>query len=115
MNYVRSTKVGKTSFLSVIIQIMFLDIIFSFDSAITAIGLANSIEIMVIAIVIAVIFMMIFSASLSRFVDNHPTIKILALSFLLLIGMAPVGEGFDMYIPKGQRIRIGSYSGVCYG
>jgi len=101
MDYVLSTKVGKTSFLSVIIQIMFLDIIFSLDSVITAIGLANSIEIMVIAIVIAVIFMMIFSASLSRFVDTHPTIKILALSFLLLIGMALVGEGFDMHIPKG--------------
>ena len=96
-----STKVGKTSFLSVITQIMFLDIIFSLDSVITAIGLANRIEIMVIAIVIAVIFMMIFSAPLSRFVDNHPTIKILALSFLLLIGMALVGEGFDMHIPKG--------------
>ena len=96
-----SAKVGKTSFLSVIIQIMFLDIIFSLDSVITAIGLANRIEIMVIAIVIAVIFMMIFSAPLSRFVDNHPTIKILALSFLLLIGMALVGEGLDMHIPKG--------------
>ncbi|MBU0544709.1 MAG: TerC family protein, partial [Proteobacteria bacterium] len=96
-----SAKVGKTSFLNVIIQIMFLDIIFSLDSVITAIGLANRIEIMVIAIVIAVIFMMVFSAPLSRFVDNHPTIKILALSFLLLIGMALVGEGFDMHIPKG--------------
>lgn len=96
-----SPKAGKTSFLNVIIQIMFLDIIFSLDSVITAIGLANRIEIMVIAIVIAVIFMMIFSAPLSRFVDNHPTIKILALSFLLLIGMALVGEGFDMHIPKG--------------
>jgi predicted tellurium resistance membrane protein TerC len=96
-----SAKVGKTSFLSVIIQIMFLDIIFSLDSVITAIGLANRIEIMVTAIIIAVIFMMIFSASLSRFVDNHPTIKILALSFLLLIGMALIGEGLDMHIPKG--------------
>lgn len=95
------TKAGKTTFLSVVIQIMFLDIIFSLDSVITAIGLANSIGIMVIAIVLAVIFMMIFSAPLSLFVDNHPTIKILALSFLLLIGMALVGEGLDMHIPKG--------------
>ncbi|MFH2044433.1 MAG: TerC family protein [Pseudomonadota bacterium] len=95
------TKTGKTTFLSVVIQIMFLDIIFSLDSVITAIGLANRIEIMVIAIVLAVIFMMIFSAPLSSFVDNHPTIKILALSFLLLIGMALVGEGLDMHIPKG--------------
>jgi len=105
-----SAKVGKTSFLSVIIQIMFLDIIFSLDSVITAIGLANRIEIMVIAIVIAVIFMMIFSASLSRFVDNHPTIKILALSFLLLIGMALVGEGLDMHIPKGYIYFAMSFS-----
>jgi len=105
-----SAKVGKISFLSVIIQIMFLDIIFSLDSVITAIGLANRIEIMVIAIVIAVIFMMIFSASLSRFVDNHPTIKILALSFLLLIGMALVGEGLDMHIPKGYIYFAMSFS-----
>lgn len=105
-----SAKVGKASFLSVIIQIMFLDIIFSLDSVITAIGLANRIEIMVIAIVIAVIFMMIFSASLSRFVDNHPTIKILALSFLLLIGMALVGEGLDMHIPKGYIYFAMSFS-----
>ncbi len=105
-----SAKVGKASFLSVIIQIMFLDLIFSLDSVITAIGLANRIEIMVIAIVIAVIFMMIFSASLSRFVDNHPTIKILALSFLLLIGMALVGEGLDMHIPKGYIYFAMSFS-----
>ncbi|MGB5155839.1 TerC family protein [Desulfobacterium sp. N47] len=96
-----SATARKTTFLSVVIQIMFLDIIFSLDSVITAIGLANRIEIMIIAIVLAVIFMMIFAAPLSSFVDNHPTIKILALSFLLLIGMALVGEGFDMHIPKG--------------
>lgn len=96
-----SVKAGKISFLSIIIQIMFLDIIFSLDSVVTAIGLANRIEIMIISIIVAVLFMMVFSAPLSRFVDNHPTIKILALSFLLLIGMALVGEGFGMHIPKG--------------
>jgi len=89
------------SFPSVIIQIMLLDIVFSFDSVITAIGLADRLPVMVAAIVIAVIFMMFLAGSISRFVEGHPTIKILALSFLLLVGISLVGEGFEMHIPKG--------------
>jgi predicted tellurium resistance membrane protein TerC len=89
------------SFTATVIQIMFLDIVFSLDSVITAIGLANKLLIMVLAVVIAVIFMMIFSGTVSRFVEDHPTIKVLALSFLMLIGMSLVGEGLDMHIPKG--------------
>lgn len=89
------------SFFSVIVQIMLLDIVFSLDSVITAIGLAKRLPVMVAAIVIAVIFMMFLAGSISRFVEDHPTIKILALSFLLLVGMSLVGEGFEMHIPKG--------------
>jgi len=89
------------TFNSVVIQIMFLDIIFSLDSVITAVGMAREIPIMVIAIILAVIFMMFASGPISDFVDKHPTIKILALSFLILIGVALVGEGLDFHIPKG--------------
>jgi predicted tellurium resistance membrane protein TerC len=89
------------SMLAVLVQIMLLDIVFSLDSVITAIGLAEELAIMVIAVVVAVIFMMIFVRPVSTFVDEHPTIKILALSFLLLIGFALVGEGLALHIPKG--------------
>jgi predicted tellurium resistance membrane protein TerC len=89
------------SFMGVIIQIMLLNIVFSIDSVITAIGLANRLPIMVAAIVIAVIFMLFLAGTISHFVEGHPTIKILALSFLLLIGISLMGEGFDMHIPKG--------------
>ena len=89
------------SFKSVIIQILLLDIVFSLDSVITAVGMADKIAIMITAVVIAVIFMMIFSKPISNFVENHPTIKMLALSFLLLIGVSLIAEGFDKHIPKG--------------
>ena len=89
------------SFVGVVVQIMLLDIIFSLDSVITAIGLANQLAIMVIAVVIAVLFMMAFSGAIGAFVERHPTIKMLALSFLLLVGLALVGESFDLHIPKG--------------
>jgi predicted tellurium resistance membrane protein TerC len=94
-------KRAKATFGSVIVQIMLLDIVFSLDSVITAIGLAQQLAVMVAAIVIAVIVMMLLSGKISHFVDRHPTIKMLALSFLLLIGFALVGEGFDLHIPKG--------------
>jgi predicted tellurium resistance membrane protein TerC len=89
------------SFTSVIVQIMFLDIVFSLDSVITAVGMANDISIMVTAVIIAVGIMMFAAEPISAFVDRHPTVKMLALSFLLLIGVSLVGEGFDMHIPKG--------------
>ncbi len=95
-------QIGKTvTFGGVIIQIMLLDIVFSIDSVITAIGLAEEIGVMVAAIVIAVIVMILLAGKISSFVENHPTIKILALSFLLLIGVSLVGEGLDLHIPKG--------------
>lgn len=89
------------SFSAVIIQILLLDIVFSLDSVITAVGMANQIGIMITAVVIAVGFMMLFAAPISNFVEKHPTIKMLALSFLILIGVSLVAEGLDQHIPKG--------------
>jgi len=90
-----------SSFFSVIIQIAILDIVFSLDSVITAVGLAEHVEVMILAIIIAVIIMMVSAKSIGDFVDSHPTIKMLALSFLILVGVSLVGEGFDFHIPKG--------------
>jgi predicted tellurium resistance membrane protein TerC len=89
------------TFWGVIIQILLLDIVFSLDSVITAVGMANRIGVMIAAVVIAVIFMLIFSGRISDFVQRHPTLKVLALAFLLLIGCALVAEGFHKAIPKG--------------
>ncbi len=91
----------RSTFTSVIIQISLLDIVFSLDSVITAIGMANRLGIMVGAVVLAVGFMIVFSKVISGFVDRHPTVKMLALSFLLLIGLALVADGLDQHIPKG--------------
>ncbi len=92
---------GRASFGSVIVQIMLLDIVFSLDSVITAVGMAEELWVMIAAVVIAVIIMMISSEGISGFVHRHPTVKILALSFLLLIGVSLIAEGFDQHIPKG--------------
>ena len=92
---------GAVSFIGVVVQIALLDIVFSLDSIITAIGLAQHLPIMIIAIVIAVIVMMISSGAISRFIELHPTIKMLALSFLLMIGITLLGEAFGLHIPKG--------------
>jgi predicted tellurium resistance membrane protein TerC len=89
------------TFSSVIIQILLLDIVFSLDSVITAVGMVNDINIMISAVVIAVLFMMAFAGPIGRFVERHPTVKMLALSFLLLIGMTLIAEGFDQHISKG--------------
>ncbi|MRR54235.1 MAG: TerC family protein [Deltaproteobacteria bacterium] len=97
---VASTRAA-ASYAGILIQIMFLDIIFSLDSIITAIGMARQLPIMVAAVVIAVGFMMLFAGAVSAFIDRNPTIKILALSFLILIGVALIGDGLGMHIPKG--------------
>ncbi|HXG26095.1 MAG TPA: TerC family protein [Candidatus Binatia bacterium] len=89
------------TFGSVIVQIGLLDIVFSLDSVITAVGMADDIPVMIIAIVIAIAVMLVASGPLSAFVERHPTVKMLALSFLLLIGMSLVADGFDVHIPKG--------------
>jgi predicted tellurium resistance membrane protein TerC len=92
---------GRASFLSVIIQIAIIDIVFSLDSVITAVGMADHVEVMIAAVVAAVLVMMFLAGPISNFVDRHPTIKMLALSFLILIGMALIGEGLGFHIPKG--------------
>ena len=92
---------AKTSFMLVIVQIGILDIVFSLDSVFTAVGLAQHIEIMVAAIVLAVLVMMFLAGPINEFIDRHPTIKILALAFLILVGVALVADAFDVHIPKG--------------
>jgi predicted tellurium resistance membrane protein TerC len=92
---------AKASFASIIVQILLLDIVFSFDSVITAVGMTTMLPVMVAAVVVAVIFMMFASGPISNFVHRHPTIKILALSFLILIGVTLIAEGLDQHISKG--------------
>ncbi|MET0657883.1 MAG: TerC family protein [Steroidobacteraceae bacterium] len=92
---------GGATFLSIIIQIAIIDIVFSLDSVITAVGLVDHVEVMIAAVIVAVLVMMFLAGPISNFVDRHPTIKMLALSFLILIGMALVGEGLGFHIPKG--------------
>ena len=92
---------ASSSFGGVIVQILLLDVVFSLDSVITAVGMADDIVVMVLAVVIAVGVMLVSAGSISEFVERHPTVKMLALSFLLLIGVSLIGEGLDQHIPKG--------------
>jgi predicted tellurium resistance membrane protein TerC len=92
---------ARASMASVLTQIFLLDVVFSLDSVITAVGMADELAIMVIAVMLAVGVMMVMAGTISRFVDAHPTVKILALSFLLLIGVTLIAEGFEQHIPKG--------------
>lgn len=94
------SRVGVT-FTSVIIQILLLDVVFSLDSVITAVGMADELWVMITAVVVAVAVMLVSAGPLSDFVNRHPTVKMLALSFLLLIGFTLVAEGFHVEIPKG--------------
>jgi predicted tellurium resistance membrane protein TerC len=89
------------SFREVIIQILLLDVVFSLDSVITAVGMVDEIGVMIAAVVVAVLFMMAFAGKISGFVERHPTVKMLALSFLLLIGVTHIAEGFDQHVSKG--------------
>jgi predicted tellurium resistance membrane protein TerC len=91
----------KASFAGVLVQIAIIDIVFSLDSVITAVGLADDVMVMVVAIVIAVAVMMFAAKPIGDFVDAHPTIKILALAFLVLVGVTLIGEGFGAHLPKG--------------
>ena len=91
----------RAGFAAVIAQIALIDIVFSLDSVFTAVGLVQQVEIMVAAIVIAVVFMMFVAGGISRFIGRHPTIKVLALAFLILIGVALIAEAFEFHIPKG--------------
>jgi predicted tellurium resistance membrane protein TerC len=95
------TAKGTASFVPVLIQIALLDIVFSLDSVITAVGMVDEVAVMVVAVMVSVLIMMIAAEPISAFVHRHPTIKVLALSFLLLIGLSLLLEGFDHHIPKG--------------
>src|SRR3546814_97645 len=88
-------------FAGVISQILLLDIVFSLDSVITAVGMADEVGVMIAAVIIAVIIMMISAGPISSFVEKHPTVKMLALSFLVLIGVSLIAEGLEQHIPKG--------------
>lgn len=92
---------AKASFTSIVLQVVVLDIVFSFDSIITAVGLAQHVEIMIAAVIISMIIMLAAAPGISAFIEKHPSIKILALSFLLMIGMLLVAEAFDIHVPKG--------------
>ena len=94
-------KIKVHSFAGTIVQILILDIVFSLDSVITAVGMADQIEVMIAAVIIAVGVMMLSASTVSKFVNDHPTVKMLALSFLLLIGVSLLAEGFDQHISKG--------------
>lgn len=94
-------KAVQATFTSVILQIMLVDLVFSLDSIITAVGMVDDVRIMIAAVVVSVALMMVFAGPIGRFVSDHPTIKILALSFLVVVGVVLVAEGFDNHVPKG--------------
>jgi len=92
---------GSASFASVIAQILVLDLVFSLDSVITAVGMADDVPVMITAVVLAILFMMVSAGAISTFIHKHPTVKMLALAFLLLVGVALVADGFEQHIPRG--------------
>ena len=91
----------KATFAAVILQIMIVDIVFSLDSIITAVGMVDDVRVMIAAVVVSVALMMVFAGAIGRFVSDHPTIKMLALSFLVVVGVVLIAEGFDHHVPKG--------------
>ncbi len=91
----------KATFAAVILQIMIIDLVFSLDSIITAVGMVDDVRVMMAAVIASVALMMVFAGSIGRFVSDHPTIKMLALSFLVVVGVVLIAEGFDHHVPKG--------------
>ena len=89
------------NFTAVILQIMVIDLVFSLDSIITAVGMVDDVRVMIAAVVVSVALMMLFAGAIGRFVSDHPTIKMLALSFLVVVGVVLIAEGFDHHVPKG--------------
>ena len=96
-----SSSAVKATFTAVILQIMVVDMVFSLDSIITAVGMVDRVEVMVAAVVASVGMMMLFAGAIGRFVSDHPTIKMLALAFLVVVGVVLIAEGFDHHVPKG--------------
>jgi predicted tellurium resistance membrane protein TerC len=103
---------GKQAFGLVIVQVVLIDLVFSIDSIVTAIGMAQDIEVMVAAVIIAVAVMYVAAGAVSAFIAEHPTTKMLALSFLVLIGVALVADGFDFHIPRGYIYASMAFAGV---
>ncbi len=101
----------KTTFFAIIVQIVLFDIIFSLDSVITAIGMAQKLGVMIAAVTIALIIMLVASHAISSFIDRHPSLKMLALSFLLMVGMTLISEGLEFHIPKGYIYFAMGFSG----
>jgi predicted tellurium resistance membrane protein TerC len=107
-----ATTAGKQAFGLVIVQVVVIDLVFSIDSIVTAIGMAKDIEVMVAAVIIAVAVMYVAAGAVSAFIAEHPTTKMLALSFLVLIGVALVADGFDFHIPRGYIYASMAFAGV---
>ena len=97
----QGAKAAKATFAAVIVQIMIVDLVFSLDSIITAVGMVDDVRIMVAAVICSVALMMVFAGPIGRFVSEHPTIKMLALAFLVVVGVVLVAEGLDHHVPKG--------------
>ena len=97
----KNSSIKSKAFTSIMAQVLLIDLVFSLDSVITAIGLANQIPIMIMAIIIALIIMLFSSTSISKYIEAHPTLKMLALSFLLMVGLTLFIEGFGIHVPKG--------------
>jgi predicted tellurium resistance membrane protein TerC len=102
----------KATFAAVIVQIMLIDIVFSLDSIITAVGMVEQIEVMIAAVIVSVALMMMFAGPIGRFVSAHPTIKMLALSFLVVVGVVLIAEGFGHHVPKGYVYSAMAFSVV---
>ena len=100
-SHIRQRAAQRRSFFAAVTQILLLDVVFSLDSVITAIGMSDRLAVMAAAIIIAVGFMLMYAGAVSRFVQRHPTLKMLALAFLVLIGVALIADGLGMHIPKG--------------
>ena len=98
---VHASNAVQATFASVILQIMAVDVVFSLDSIITAVGMVDEVRVMIAAVILSVGMMMLFAGAIGRFVSNHPTIKMLALSFLVVVGMVLIAEGFGHHVPKG--------------
>ena len=108
-------EVVQAAFTAVIFQIMLLDVVFSLDSVITAVGIANHIEVMIAAVVVAIVVMMFAAAPISRFVEHHPSTKMLALAFLVMVGMALIADGFHFHIERGFIYAAMVFAGAVEG
>jgi predicted tellurium resistance membrane protein TerC len=99
--HAQASSSAKATFASVMVQIAVIDLVFSLDSIITAVGMVDDVRVMIAAVIVSVLLMMLFAGPIGRFVSNHPTIKMLALSFLVVVGVVLVAEGLDHHVPKG--------------